>query len=209
MSSVLIIDDHPAIRVAIRALLTQSSEFTDIYDAIDGQQGLSMLAAHPVDVAIIDIELPGYDGFALLKKIQKAYPTTRTLFLSAKNESVYACRAIQAGANGFISKNKDINDILFATQNVLRGYAFFPSKALNLLAGNSVTNDPLDRAHSLTSREINVLRYLVNGFSNKQIADEMFISNKTVSTYKTRILTKLGLTSVIELANYAHEHHLV
>lgn len=209
MSSVLIIDDHPAIRVAIRALLAQSPEFTDIYEAIDGQQGLSILATHPVDVAIIDIELPGYDGFALLKKIQKAYPSTRTLFLSAKNESVYACRAIQAGANGFISKNKDITDILFATQNVLRGYAFFPSEALNLLAGNSVTNDPLDRAHSLTSREINVLRYLVNGFSNKQIADEMFISNKTVSTYKTRILTKLGLTSVIELANYAHEHHLV
>lgn len=209
MSSVLIIDDHPAIRVAIRALLSQPSEFTNIYEAIDGQQGLSTLAAHPVDVAIIDIELPGYDGFALLKKIQKAHPKTKTLFLSAKNESVYACRAIQAGANGFISKNKDINDILFATQNVLRGYAFFPSEALNLLAGNSVSSDPLDRAHSLTSREINVLRYLVNGFSNKQIADEMFISNKTVSTYKTRILTKLGVTSVIELANYAHEHHLV
>lgn len=209
MSSILIIDDHPAIRVAIRALFAQSPDCAKIYDAIDGQQGLVVMAQQHVDLAIIDIELPNYDGFALLKKIQKKFPKTKTLFLSAKNESVYACRAIQAGANGFISKNKDIGDILFAAQNVLRGYAFFPSEALSLLAGNSVSEEPLERAHSLSEREINVLRYLVNGLSNKQIADEMFISNKTVSTYKTRILTKLGLTSVIEMANYAHTHKLV
>ncbi len=77
------------------------------------------------------------------------------------------------------------------------------------LAGQPSSHDPVNRARLLSEREINVLRYLVNGLSNKQIADEMFISNKTVSTYKTRILTKLGLSSVIELADYAHTHNLV
>ncbi|CNK66559.1 response regulator transcription factor [Yersinia proxima] len=207
--SVMIVDDHPAIRVAIRALLSQSNEFSTIYESVDGSEALETLKSNPVDLVIIDIELPNFDGFSLLKKLQQRGFTGKSLFLSAKNEQVFAVRALQAGANGFISKNKDISEILFAAQNVLRGYSFFPSETLTQLAGQPSSHDPVNRARLLSEREINVLRYLVNGLSNKQIADEMFISNKTVSTYKTRILTKLGLSSVIELADYAHTHNLV
>ncbi|AJJ18727.1 MULTISPECIES: response regulator transcription factor [Yersinia] len=207
--SVMIVDDHPAIRVAIRALLSQSEDFSTIYESVDGSEALEILKNNPVDLVIIDIELPNFDGFSLLKKLQQRGFTGKSLFLSAKNEQVFAVRALQAGANGFISKNKDISEILFAAQNVLRGYSFFPSETLTQLAGQPSNHDPVNRARLLSEREINVLRYLVNGLSNKQIADEMFISNKTVSTYKTRILTKLGLSSVIELADYAHTHNLV
>lgn len=110
--SVMIVDDHPAIRVAIRALLSQSEEFSTIYESVDGSEALETLKNTPVDLVIIDIELPNFDGFSLLKKLQQRGFTGKSLFLSAKNEQVFAVRALQAGANGFISKNKDISEIL-------------------------------------------------------------------------------------------------
>lgn len=107
--SVMIVDDHPAIRVAIRALLSQSNEFSTIYESVDGSEALETLKNNTVDLVIIDIELPNFDGFSLLKKLQQRGFTGKSLFLSAKNEQVFAVRALQAGANGFISKNKDIS----------------------------------------------------------------------------------------------------
>ncbi|MBW5824469.1 response regulator [Yersinia kristensenii] len=197
--SAMIVDDHPAIRAAIRALLSQRNEFSTIYEPSDGSEALEILKNNTIVLVIIDIELPNFDGFSLLKKLQQRGFTGKSLFLSAKNEQSFAVRALQAGANGLISKNKDISEILFAVQRILRGYSFFPSETLTQLAGQPLRHELINRTHFLSAWGINDFGYLANGLVNKQIPDEICISKKTVSNYKMHILTKLRLNSIIRL----------
>nr|WP_318384184.1 response regulator transcription factor [uncultured Enterobacter sp.] len=209
MSSAIIIDDHPAIRMAVGSLLSQDPQFDEIYEASCGDEALEIAKENVIDLFLIDISLPHYDGFVFLKKLRNMKVSGKILFLSAKNETVYAYRAMKLGADGFISKDKDISDILFAAKNVLRGYSFFSHDVINMVSKGFDPDKPIESAMRLSTREIEVLKHLVSGLSNKQIAENMTISNKTVSTYKIRIMEKLNVTSLMELANYAHNHNLV
>ncbi|XUL96687.1 LuxR C-terminal-related transcriptional regulator [Serratia sp. L9] len=158
---------------------------------------------------ITDIELQGDDVFLLLKKIKRDNPEIKSLFFSSKNESIYSLRALEAKANGFISKDRELDEILFAAKHVLNGYLFFPSDILNSISGLANLGESATPSHTLTAREISVLSYLIKGFKNKEIAQVLFISSKTVSTYKTRIMAKLGVKSVIEMANYVTKNNLL
>lgn len=209
MSTAIIIDDHPAIRMAVGSLLSQDSQFNEIYEANCGDDALEIATSRVIDLFIIDISLPDYDGFTLLSKLRKLQISGKVVFLSAKNETVYAYRAMKLGADGFISKDRDISDILFAAKNVLRGYSFFSPDVINMVSKGLDPDKPIDSAMKLSTREIEVLKHLVKGLSNKQIAEIMSISNKTVSSYKIRIMDKLSVTSLMELVNYAHNHNLV
>ncbi|HGH4674169.1 TPA: response regulator [Enterobacter asburiae] len=208
MSTAIIIDDHPAIRMAVGSLLSEDPQFIEIFEAGCGDEALEIARSNVIDLFLIDISLPHYDGFTLLKKLRSMNVSGKILFLSAKNETVYAYRAMKLGADGFISKDKDIGDILFASKNVLRGYSFFSPDVIGMISKGLDPDKPIDSAMRLSTREIEVLKYLVSGLSNKQIADLMAISNKTVSAYKIRIMDKLNVTSLMELTNYAHIHNL-
>jgi two-component system response regulator FimZ (fimbrial Z protein) len=157
---------------------------------------------------ILDIELPSIDGFTLLKRIKSIQADTRILFLSSKSERFYAGRAIQAGANGFVSKRKEQEDIYHAVEMLLAGYSFFPSETLELISNpgsrSGVTDDT-----PLSNREITVLRYLANGLSNKEIAEQLLLSNKTISAHKSNIFSKLHVSSIVELIDYARVKELL
>ncbi|OMQ20067.1 response regulator transcription factor [Serratia oryzae] len=209
MYSVLVIDESPTISAAIKSLLMQSDAFKNVYVATSSQHSLDIVNKHHVDLIITDVELQGDDCFLFLKKVKVAFPDIKSLFFSSKNESVYSLRALEAKANGFISKGRDVEELLFAVQHVLKGYLFFSAEVLSNVSGMAASSESAGPTRSLTAREISVLRYLVKGHKNKEIAEQLFISEKTVSTYKTRIMAKLGVKSVIDMLSYVERNNLL
>jgi len=207
-ASVVIMDEQPIVRMSIEVLLQKNSQIRVVLKSDDGKKVIDYIRKNETDLVIVDIELPGTDGFSLLKRIHDISPKTKVLFLSSKSESYYAGRAIRAGANGFVSKRKDHNDIYKAVDMLLAGYSFFPSDTLNFLSNNPARRGELNEL-PLSNREVTVLRYLVNGLTNKEIADQLLLSNKTISAHKSNIFSKLGVHTIVELIDYAKSHELV
>ncbi|NDO83649.1 DNA-binding response regulator [Citrobacter sp. NCU1] len=207
-ASVIIMDEHPIVRMSIEVLLEKNNNIQVVLKTDDNRTAIDYLRTYPVDLVILDIELPGIDGFTLLKRIKSIQENTRVLFLSSKSESFYAGRAIRAGANGFVSKRKDLNDIYNAVKMILAGYSFFPSDTLNFISNINMRKGELHDM-PLSNREVTVLRYLANGLSNKEIAEQLLLSNKTISAHKANIFSKLGLNTIVELIDYAKVHELL
>ncbi|MGB3253950.1 fimbria biosynthesis transcriptional regulator FimZ [Buttiauxella gaviniae] len=207
-ASVIIMDEHPIVRISIEVLLQKNKNIDVVMKTDDSREVVNYMRSNPVDLVILDIELPSIDGFTLLKRIKSIQADTRVLFLSSKSERFYAGRAIQAGANGFVSKRKEQEDIYHAVEMLLAGYSFFPSETLELISNpgsrSGVTDDT-----PLSNREITVLRYLANGLSNKEIAEQLLLSNKTISAHKSNIFSKLHVSSIVELIDYARVKELL
>jgi len=207
-ASVIIMDEHPIVRMSIEVLLQKNKNILVKLKSGDSHEVLDCIRNHTIDLVILDIELTGTDGFSLLKRIKNLNKDIKILFLSSKSESFYAGRAIRAGANGFVSKRKDLGEIYNAVDMILTGYSFFPSETLNFINHlGSRTGTAVDMP--LSNREVTVLRYLANGLSNKEIAEQLLLSNKTISAHKSNIYSKLGVQSIVELIDYAKAHELL
>lgn len=207
-ASVIIMDEHPIVRMSIEVLLEKNKNVEVVLKTDDSRTALDYIRAQPVDLVILDIELPKTDGFSLLRRIKAIREDVNVLFLSSKSESFYAARAIRAGANGFVSKRKDLNDIYNAVKMILAGYSFFPSETLNYI-NHPGKRKGESRDMPLSNREVTVLRYLANGLSNKEIAEQLLLSNKTISAHKSNIFAKLGVHTIVELIDYAKSHELL
>ncbi|SUW63025.1 Putative transcriptional regulator [Buttiauxella agrestis] len=207
-ASVIIMDEHPIVRMSIEVLLQKNKNIDVVMKTDDSREVINYMRTHTVDLVILDIELPSIDGFTLLKRIKSIQADTRILFLSSKSERFYAGRAIQAGANGFVSKRKDQEDIYHAVEMLLSGYSFFPSETLELISNPASRKAGTDDM-PLSNREITVLRYLANGLSNKEIAEQLLLSNKTISAHKSNIFSKLHVSSIVELIDYARVKELL
>ena len=207
-ASVIIMDEHPIVRMSIEVLLQKNKNIQVKLKSGDSHEVLDCIRNHPIDLVILDIEMTGTDGFVLLKRIRNLNKDIKILFLSSKSEAFYAGRAIRAGANGFVSKRKDLGEIYNAVEMILTGYSFFPSETLSFINHiGSRTGAAVDMP--LSNREVTVLRYLANGLSNKEIADQLLLSNKTISAHKSNIFSKLGVQSIVELIDYAIAHELL
>ncbi|AWQ42452.1 fimbria biosynthesis transcriptional regulator FimZ [Enterobacter hormaechei] len=207
-ASVIIMDEHPIVRMSIEVLLQKNKNIQVKLKSGDSHEVLDCIRNHRIDLVILDIEMTGTDGFVLLKRIRNLNKDIKVLFLSSKSEAFYAGRAIRAGANGFVSKRKDLGEIYNAVEMILTGYSFFPSETLSFINHlGSRTGAAVDMP--LSNREVTVLRYLANGLSNKEIADQLLLSNKTISAHKSNIFSKLGVQSIVELIDYAKAHELL
>ncbi|MCU3563979.1 fimbria biosynthesis transcriptional regulator FimZ [Enterobacter hormaechei subsp. hoffmannii] len=207
-ASVIIMDEHPIVRMSIEVLLQKNKNIQVKLKSGDSHEVLDCIRNHPIDLVILDIEMTGTDGFVLLKRIRNLNKDIKILFLSSKSEAFYAGRAIRAGANGFVSKRKDLGEIYNAVEMILTGYSFFPSETLSFINHiGSRTGAAVDMP--LSNREVTVLRYLANGLSNKEIADQLLLSNKTINAHKSNIFSKLGVQSIVELIDYAKAHELL
>lgn len=207
-ASVIIMDEHPIVRMSIEVLLQKNKNIQVKLKSGDSHEVLDCIRNHPIDLVILDIEMTGTDGFVLLKRIRNLNKDIKVLFLSSKSEAFYAGRAIRAGANGFVSKRKDLGEIYNAVEMILTGYSFFPSETLSFINHlGSRTGAAVDMP--LSNHEVTVLRYLANGLSNKEIADQLLLSNKTISAHKSNIFSKLGVQSIVELIDYAKAHELL
>lgn len=199
----IIVDDHPLARMAVRSVL-EKNHITVLEEYEDGTQALKALKKNNVDIVVIDIEIPGLNGVELVEKLRALGKTEVLIVVSAKNDRYYSKRCAQAGANAFISKKQNMDSILAAINAAQNGYTYFPFYATEI----SQTLTDLQRLESLSVQEMKVMSHVLNGLDNAQIGKIMHISAKTVSTYKTRLMEKLGCKSLIELLSFAYQNKL-
>ncbi|MBD9644556.1 MULTISPECIES: response regulator [unclassified Pantoea] len=207
MASILIIDDHPVARLAVRFLLEKDGH-TVVAEAEEGHQALKMINEHHPDLIVLDLDIPGLSGIELIVKLRAAEYRGGILVLTARDDDHYLSRCMSTGADGFVGKRNNLEELGDAVRAVMRGYGYFPLKRRDNKGTNKMPEAEVDAIKNLSSREFQVLQHLARGMKVIDISEIMHISNKTVSTYKTRILTKLALNSTLELIDFARRHHL-
>lgn len=201
MKRIVIVDDHPIIRGTLGAVLHADPELDLIGECGDGEDGLKLIQNERPDLVILDLDLPRLDGLSIIRRIRAQNLKTCILVLSAKSEQVMAGYTRSAGANGYVSKGREISELITALKTILFGYDCFPADTTDALSANGLK--------SLSAREVEVLQHLARGASNRDIASRLFLSDKTVSTYKSRIQEKLGLSSLAALIEFAALHQLI
>ncbi|KAF0865525.1 response regulator transcription factor [Pseudomonas sp. LD120] len=208
MGSVLIIDDHPVIRMAVRILLEHEG-YKIVGETDNGVDALQMVRECEPDLVILDICIPKLDGLELLERFNGMPKPFRTLILTAQSAALFANRCMRAGASGYVCKQEDLSELLSAIKAIYSGYNYFPSQALQAgKSGFSLTLE-LEQLNSLNDRELMVLQLFALGQTNKEIATGMFLSHKTVSTYKKRIMQKLAANSMNDLVDMAKRNELI
>ncbi|MEN7526827.1 MULTISPECIES: response regulator transcription factor [unclassified Cupriavidus] len=203
MPNALVIDTHPAIRRNAQAVL-QGEGFDEVRFASGGIEALDTLRARAADFVMLDLQMADLPGDAVLEEVVANYPLTRVLVLSALQQA--AERALLSGAHGYVDKGGGLENLGDTVRAVMSGYASFPLSSLPTIRRAAI--NPADPRALLSRRELTVLRFLAVGHSNKAISDALGISNKTVSSHKTSIMTKLGFNSLIDLAEFSRRHQL-
>jgi DNA-binding NarL/FixJ family response regulator len=203
---VFVVDDHPIVRQGLALLINQESDLTVCGEAEDMQSALNSVVSARPDVLIVDISLTGPDGLELLKHVRIKCPTIPVLILSMHDESIYAERALRAGANGYIMKQEATDRVLVALRRILSGETYVSDRiAKNMLqhylrGANVTAYSPIS---GLTDRELEVFRLIGEGHGTRQIAEELHLSVKTVESYQAHIKEKLSLKSARELVQHA------
>jgi DNA-binding NarL/FixJ family response regulator len=209
MASVLIADDHAMVRAGLRRWLEQDAAIETIGEAVSGTETLERMRESPWDVVVLDINMPDRSGIDILAHIRTGYPKTRVLVISAFSEKQYAIYALRAGAAGYLAKDQAPEDFMRAIHTVLAGRRFVSATLAEMLVG--ALDEPADQPlhSSLSQREFQILCKLAVGRSVSEIARELCISVKTVSTYRARILEKMNFSTNADLTAYALRNGLM
>jgi two-component system response regulator EvgA len=208
MYKVIVVDDHPFVRASVKALLSQDG-FDIIGETGNGQEAIRLVRDLQPDLIVLDIGIPDLDGFEVINRLSVLSRSIKVLVLSTQSPEQFSIRCKHAGAAGYVCKNDELAELSKAARAVMNGYTYFPNIAFSSVRKHDGDADEKQRLECVSDREMLVLQQLAKGFSNKQIADTMFLSNKTISTYKTRLLEKLELKSVVELADLAKRNGLI
>ncbi|SDF98149.1 response regulator transcription factor [Paraburkholderia phenazinium] len=208
MATILIVDDHPALRLVIKTHLLQLLGVGDVIEADNGQAAVELARQHLPDIAILDLDIPRISGLDVIPRLKLAHSSIRVLVLSGQDPVTFAPRAMRSGAQGFVAKSQEMKEIVRGVEAVLAGYTVFPMGAGAAGMSPSEAGEE-DKLKLLSDKELVILQMLSKGMSNKTIGDALFMSDKTVSTYKSRIQEKLGLSSLAGLIEFATLQKLI
>ena len=204
MIRVLIADDHKLVRDGLKRILAAAAGFEIAGEAASGDEALALVKANDYDVVMLDLSMPGLAGIELIKRLKLEKPKLRMLVLSMHGEQQYAARALKAGASGYLTKDSASEQLVSVLRKIAGGGVYVSDAAATGLVASGDSS-----RGTLSDREFEVLRLLVEGLGPTEIAGRLHLSVKTVSTHKTRILHKLNLGSIAELVRYALENKLV
>lgn len=207
MGKVLIVDDHPVIRLAVKLLLEREGHVV-VGETDNGVDALTLIRNHRPDLVILDIGIPKIDGLEVLARISTIKPRPRVLILTSQPADLLAFRCMKAGAAGFVTKGDNLEELQRAVWAALSGYSFFPTDILSTVNPTISNSSEHAMLNSLSDREIMVLQMLAQGKSNKEIGDSLLLSNKTISTYKTRLQLKLNAFNLVALVDFAKRNGL-
>ena len=203
MIKVLIADNHPIVRLGIKQVLSTSPEFEVIGDVATTSELFSTLDKVTPDVVMLEMDIPEINGIATLRKVKQEYPNIKVLIYSGQSEDVYALSTIRAGAYGYLSKTADLDYIISAVKKVSEGNMFITNELAQRLAFDEGTQKPRRFFRKLSTREIEVLKLLASGKRNKEVAQGLNLNEKTVSTYKARLMKKLNVDNLVDLLQQA------
>jgi len=203
MIKVLIADNHPIVRLGIKQVLSTSPEFEVIGDVSTTSEFFDALDKVTPDVVMLEMDIPEINGIATLRKVKQEYPNIKVLIYSGQSEDVYALSTIRAGAYGYLSKTADLDYIISAVKKVSEGNMFITNELAQRLAFDEGTQKPRRFFRKLSTREIEVLKLLASGKRNKEVAQGLNLNEKTVSTYKARLMKKLNVDNLVDLLRQA------
>lgn len=200
MKKALIVDDYPCIRLALNYTLGKLN-FEQIDECNNAFGTIRLIKKNSYDIVIFDIGIPSMDGMSVMNTLLKVDISSRILVFTSQPLDIYEPRCRVAGASGYISKNDGMDNFFNAVKAITSGYKFFPYTTTRACKSESQTRQ-------LSNRELDVLRKIVIGMTNNKIADTMCLSNKTISTYKTRIMEKLGVSTLVDLLKVAKRENI-
>lgn len=203
MIKVLIADNHPIIRMGVKQVLDSASGFEVVEAVATTDELFEKLQNVTPDVVMLEMDIPEINGIAALRKIKKEYPDVKVLMYSGQSEDVYALSTIRAGAFGYLSKASDIDYIISAVRKVSEGNMFITNELAQRLAFDEGTQKPRRFFRKLSTREVEVLKLLASGKRNKDVAQGLNLNEKTVSTYKARLMKKLNVDNMVDLLQQA------
>lgn len=206
---VILVDDHAIARNGVRLMLGMAADISVVAEAGDALQAMQLVRQHSYDVALVDITMPGRNGLDLLRQLRSEAPRMAVLMLSTYAEEIYAVRALKLGAAGYLTKDSSADVLVAAVRKAAAGGKHVSAALGDRLAGMIGTPAGGAGHASLSNRELEVFKYIAAGESLVRIGEMLHLSPNTVTTYRSRILEKMGLSSNAELTRYALEHGVI
>lgn len=216
---ILIADDHSVVRSGIRMVLQSSPEFAVIAEAEDGEEAVELAAKHKPDVVVMDISMPHLNGIEATARMKQDDPNIKVIILTVHADEEYVFQILRAGASGYVLKSAGKKEIFSAVRSAVSGERFFSPGISNLIIDGFINRakEPAPQPvltggsgkQQLTKREIEVLEYIAQGYTNRKIADTLFLSVRTVNTHRTNLMQKLDIHDTARLVRYAIETGLV
>jgi two-component system invasion response regulator UvrY len=209
MINVMIVDDHLIVREGLKQIITESSDIKVVDEASNGTEALAKVRHANCDVLLLDISMPGRSGLEILKDLKHEAPSLSVLILTMHPEEQYAVRVLKAGASGYLTKESAPDELIEAIRKVSKGGKYISSTLAEKLAFDLEIDTGRPPHETLSDREFQVLRMIASGKTVTEIADEMVLSVKTISTYRSRILEKMRMKTNAELTYYSIKNQLV
>lgn len=209
MIRIVIADDHAIVRAGLKQMFAIMPEMEVVAEAVDGDNVLETLRHTQSDVVLLDLNMPGISGIDLIARIKAHWPTQPVLVLSMHDTAQVASRALKAGADGYVTKDSEPEVLLAAIHKVAAGGRFISSEVAQQMALLATASGDRLPHNTLSAREFDVFKCLIKGLGVNDIADQLSISNKTVSTHKARLLEKMRMASIAELTRYAVDNQLL
>jgi DNA-binding NarL/FixJ family response regulator len=209
MIKILLADDHSIVREGLKRIIEESGEMEIVAEAPDGKTAFEQALKNKIDVAVIDISMPGMDGLEVVTRLKDHCPDLPVLILTMHDEEQYLVRAVEAGAMGYVTKQSAPEQLVDAIKKIYSGSRYLTEKASEALALRVIRGSNSTPIESLSMRELQVLRLLALGHTNHEIAATYNIGIKTVDTYRFRVLKKLNLRNNAEMSRFAIQNRLV
>jgi DNA-binding NarL/FixJ family response regulator len=209
MTNIIIVDDHPIVRQGLKQVLSEEPDMAMFGEAQNSQEVLELIRKQDWDIVVLDISMPGRGGLDVLKEIKHEQPKLPVLILSIHPEDQYAVRALRAGASGYLTKESAPEELVRAIRKILRGGKYVSSTLAEKMAFNLDMEAEKPLHETLSDREYQVLLMIASGKTTSEIAEEMALSVKTVSTYRARILEKMKMKSNADLTYYVIKNNLI
>ena len=205
MIKVLLVDDHELVRMGMSRMLSDVNDITVVGEACNGEDALAMVRKLKPTVVLMDVQMPGIGGIEATRKLAHSFPQVAILVVTICEEEPFPSRILKAGALGYITKGTGLEEMVLAIRKVASGQRYLSADVAAQLAGNWLEKDKITESpfELLSEREMQVAMMIVNCQSNQEIADSMFISPKTISTYRYRIYEKLDVDSDVKLTHLA------